>query len=277
MRISALAFLVYSWFWILGSAVCVPGAQSVLVLTSGYGFTNFLWSFDWYEDAWKTILEHKDQAVAYANIALEENKKKFDDVADKLDQFKAGMDTLVDHAREVQLIFEQYQADPQALLDRLNEAGTDAVENLQKEFEKPLPEDMDERAKYRAEMIASILNHMEGPYVTASEELGIPEDKARQSFEAIRRALEDTLIIAGKIVDKHPVLVETVVISAAFMILPGALFLRPFVRLFGFGPFGPVKGEFSSLAGIMPINCILCRVLSGVVAEPFLGRLRCEG
>jgi allophanate hydrolase subunit 1 len=135
--------------------------------------------------------------VAYANVALEENKKKFDDVADKLDQFKAGMDTLVDHAREVQLIFEQYQADPQALLDRLNEAGTNAVENLQKEFEKPLPEDMDERAKYRAEMIASILNHMEGPYVTASEELGIPEDKARQSFEAIRRALEDTLIIAG--------------------------------------------------------------------------------
>ena len=128
---------------------------------------------------------------------MEENKKKFDDVADKLDQFKDGMDKLVDHAREVALMFEQYQADPQALLDRLNDAGTDAIENLQKEFEKPLPEDMDERAKYRAEMVASILNYMEGPYVSASEDLGIPEAKARQSFESIRRALEDTLIVAG--------------------------------------------------------------------------------
>lgn len=104
---------------------------------------------------------------------------------------------MIGHAQEVKVLFEQYQADPQALIDRLNDAGSDAVDNLQKEFEKPLPEDMDERAKYRAEMVASVLSHMEQPFVTACVDLSIPEDNAREKFQKMRRGLEDTLVIAG--------------------------------------------------------------------------------
>lgn len=43
--------------------------------------------------------------------------------------------------------------------------------------------------------------------------------------------------------DNHPVLVETLLFSGAALLIPEAWFLRPFLSLFGFGPYGPMKGE----------------------------------
>ena len=43
--------------------------------------------------------------------------------------------------------------------------------------------------------------------------------------------------------EQHPVLLETLLFSASIMLIPEAWLLRPLLSLFGFGPYGPVKGE----------------------------------
>lgn len=160
--------------------------------------SRLMWRPEWdLESRWKAILENKDKAVAYASMALEDSKKIFKDVSDNINQVKNGMNKMVDRIRGAKSLFEQYQVDPQAIIERLTDAGSDAVENLQKEFEKPFPGDMNESAKYRAEMVAGILNRMEQPYITVCVDLGIPEDRARDSFQSIRCGLEDMLIVAG--------------------------------------------------------------------------------
>jgi hypothetical protein len=42
--------------------------------------------------------------------------------------------------------------------------------------------------------------------------------------------------------DEHPVLVTTVLVTGALLLIPEQWFLGPLLRLFGFGPYGPVKG-----------------------------------
>lgn len=50
-------------------------------------------------------------------------------------------------------------------------------------------------------------------------------------------------MLEGDIVERHPKLLETMLFSGAGLLLPEVWFLRPFLSMFGFGPYGPIKGE----------------------------------
>ncbi|EED85598.1 predicted protein [Postia placenta Mad-698-R] len=54
--------------------------------------------------------------------------------------------------------------------------------------------------------------------------------------------------ILGDITEQHPDLVEILLITAVFMIIPEGWILRPVARLFGIGPYGPVKGSTAAWA-----------------------------
>jgi hypothetical protein len=51
----------------------------------------------------------------------------------------------------------------------------------------------------------------------------------------------------GNIVDKHPQLVETIIISAVCLMIPEGFILRPILSALGFGPTGPIKGMPSAI------------------------------
>lgn len=73
--------------------------------------------------------------------------------------------------------------------------------------------------------------------------------------------------------DRHPVLVETIVIGTVFLLLPEMAILRPFVRLFGFGGNGPVKGEHSTpeLRAVASLTVLLSGSLAAWLQSRFWG------
>lgn len=57
----------------------------------------------------------------------------------------------------------------------------------------------------------------------------------------------------GDLAEQHPVLLGALLVSATLMIIPESWLLRPLLRLFGFGPYGPVKGwSMVMFLGCMP-------------------------
>ena len=51
--------------------------------------------------------------------------------------------------------------------------------------------------------------------------------------------------LVGDLVEQHPVLLEAALFYCSIMLIPEAWILRPLLGLIGFGPTGPVKGDFS--------------------------------
>ncbi|EED83178.1 predicted protein [Postia placenta Mad-698-R] len=79
------------------------------------------------------------------------------------------------------------------------------------------------------------------------EELSVafpPPDHAAHHAE---REIQVSKIL-GDIAEQHPDLVEILLITAVFMIIPEGWILRPVARLFGIGPYGPVKGSTAAWA-----------------------------
>ena len=204
-----------------------------------------------------------------ANSALKDMAEEYNDVSDKVQHFQEKLNKIVEHAAELKQQLLDSNIDLVVLHDYMTQEAAKVVENLQKEFDTPLPDEMDERTHHREEMISKGIDGLEVAFVDVCVQSGrMSEEDARRAFGPIKVTIHDWLLIAGmfqvcrhirgntdktnrregNIVDKHPVLVETIIISAVCLLIPEGAFLRPILSAFGFGPTGPIKGTPLDLA-----------------------------
>jgi len=69
--------------------------------------------------------------------------------------------------------------------------------------------------------------------------------KVKDSLTRLQPTLTKIAVATGDLAEQHPAILEALVIALTFEIAP-VLFLRPFLRLVGFGPLGPVKGSLAA-------------------------------
>lgn len=67
--------------------------------------------------------------------------------------------------------------------------------------------------------------------------------------------------VLGDLIEQHPKIVETVLVTAVPFILPELPILRPILSFFGFSPTGPVKGEPGSLFHKYNVHLTFTQVL----------------
>ncbi|EKM51195.1 uncharacterized protein PHACADRAFT_263206 [Phanerochaete carnosa HHB-10118-sp] len=70
----------------------------------------------------------------------------------------------------------------------------------------------------------------------------------RVSFDKLVPCIEKLVVVTGDLAEQHPILLDTLLFSATAMLIPESWILRPLLSLFGFGPFGPVKGSSAAWA-----------------------------
>ncbi|EFI28140.1 hypothetical protein CC1G_14167 [Coprinopsis cinerea okayama7 len=199
------------------------------------------------EDVWRKIVEQSQKAFAVSKVLLEEGKKEFKDVSLQIDEFKSHMEEFIEFSRtfrlEIQDALRKEGFTEDGWSDALSREMEKVVEAIMKEFEDPLPEDQDERYRQREKMISFALDEIEKGFIRACALLKIPEPEARAKFAFIRPRLQHYFMIAGNIIERHPQLFKTLVISAVCMLVVEPLIFIPVLRVFGFGVLGPVKGS----------------------------------
>jgi len=122
------------------------------------------------------------------------------------------------------------------------------LQEMQENFPEELPEDNDSRHAERVKIVTWVMDNVENSLVKVTGLWGIPEPHTRMRFQEIKLHVTNVVLVAGHIADRHPVLTEMIIFSGAAMLIPSPLILRPFLRLFGFGPYGPVKGSIAAWA-----------------------------
>ncbi|TFK20787.1 hypothetical protein FA15DRAFT_673189 [Coprinopsis marcescibilis] len=202
------------------------------------------------DDFWQFIQKELYKANVFTDKLLSDSRKRFTDVAADIDDFKDTMNRLVSLANEIGTEFhdslETHHLTKEDLHNILSAELGKVVQTLNEEFQEPLPENRDERYQERERRLNRGIDAVEIAFVKMCAAFKMPEAEARAKFSEFQPELYHVLIITGNIIDRHPVIIETILFSAAVLLVPESWILRPILSAFGFGPTGPVKGSVAA-------------------------------
>lgn len=120
------------------------------------------------------------------------------------------------------------------------------------EMEKDLPPpDHAPSHANREMMVDSILQRAESGFIDLIRTQGLAEeelDNLCETFGRIARPVKKLTVLVGDLAEQHPILLETLLFTAAGLIIPEYWLLRPLLSVFGFGPLGPAKGSAAAWA-----------------------------
>jgi hypothetical protein len=178
----------------------IAPAQTVFsVSKAGVEAASAWWSWSLpLEACWNIISTAQEKGMAMANSALKDIAEEYNDVADKVQHFQEEFNKIVEHATELKQQLLESNIDLVVLHDYMTQEAANVVENLQKEFDKPLPDDMDERALHRDEIISKGLDGLEVAFVDVCVKSGrMSEEDARRTFGPVKTTIHDGLLVAG--------------------------------------------------------------------------------
>ncbi|KAJ2935714.1 hypothetical protein H1R20_g1379, partial [Candolleomyces eurysporus] len=197
--------------------------------------------------SFETIHMAKEKGEVIAASVLKDVANQHPELADQVEHFQGYFKKIAEYAEVLKGELVELNIDPTLVHDYIARETANIVEILRAEFNKPLPDELVERARYRNQMIAKALDHLEYAFVYICVQSGhLSEEDARRIFAPVKKAIQDGLFIVGDFVDKHPELTEIIVISAVCFLIPESFILRPILFVFGFGPAGPLKGSLAA-------------------------------
>ncbi|KDR75786.1 hypothetical protein GALMADRAFT_502065 [Galerina marginata CBS 339.88] len=249
MKIIPLYFYVLLLSF-LSLANAIPNLATNFVTQASLAYDSFVafWvpappDFNFWDEAQKL----GNKAVQYADKQLQEKSREYSVAWDKIEEFKQSMKDLINSTEALQL------HSPGALVERdfnytlfsekLSTEIDVVIADLMLEFKEPPPENQTERYQRREAAVIKALEKMEDALVKVYSFWSVPELEARLKFAHVKPQIKHVVLVTGNLCDNHPVLVDIVLFSAALMIIPESIFLRPLLRVFGFGSLGPVKGS----------------------------------
>lgn len=110
----------------------------------------------------------------------------------------------------------------------------------------------------RTIIISTALDRFEESFLQVATELGVSKEQLKSHSSSLKFVVQYVTVTTGDLVEQHPDIINTLLLVAIAELLPlllpevgmgvlfGGWFLRPLLRLFGFGPQGPVKGGIAA-------------------------------
>ncbi|KAF8507295.1 hypothetical protein BU17DRAFT_16275, partial [Hysterangium stoloniferum] len=172
--------------------------------------------------------------------------------ADNIHQIMQNITDLVSNAAvlrdEIQSEIQKRNITIENISDMLSAELAVVFEQLQTEFTEPLPENKTERYKQRERMVSITMIKVEDAFVICATTWDVSENDARAQFQSISLPVKQVVLGAGNVIDNHPELIEIILLTVAVLLLPESFLLRSILSLFGFGPYGPIKGSAAAWA-----------------------------
>ncbi|GBE89581.1 predicted protein [Sparassis crispa] len=183
----------------------------------------------------------------YVQDQLEKNAADFG-ISEEIRRLGEEMHSAMSVASDLKIALlttgnEQLHAEPQDISDEMGKALMVVLEELQAKFPQPEEAPGHETRKAR---VSEALRHAEDAIVKALVGRGMYETTAREHLDNLRPHVEFLVVVSGDLAEQHPVLLEVLLFAGSILLIPESWVLRPLMSLFGFGPYGPIKGTVAS-------------------------------
>ncbi|KAF8893972.1 hypothetical protein BD779DRAFT_1797918, partial [Infundibulicybe gibba] len=194
-------------------------------------------------DFWDEAQNLGQRAGNYVESELEKQSERSKEIAQKVSEFKEAMRSLVnstEHLRHTALesIAREHGVSLRQISEKMSIELNATLTQLQLEFSEGEGSPGYDR---RVLMVDRALELSDDALIKTFDYFNIPADKTQQHLDVIKPHVRHLVLATGNFVDAHPQALELVLFSAAIMLIPESLILRPILGLFGFGPSGPLK------------------------------------
>lgn len=199
---------------------------------------------------WEKIVAYADKLLEVTNEGLNTAAREFH-IQEKIDDFRNTFGDIVfasTEIREHMTELTQKGLTLDQISDELGVIFNDILDHLRKSFPPP---DQAPSHEERLERVISILDEAERRLLDFARKHGMSEDgveNLRGSFDRLKPHIQKLVVITGDLIEQHPIIFSTLVFAGVAMLIPESWFLRPLLRLVGFGPEGPIKGSLAAWA-----------------------------
>ncbi|OJA16723.1 hypothetical protein AZE42_12356 [Rhizopogon vesiculosus] len=170
--------------------------------------------------------------------------------SDTITEFKASVGNVTSTATTLHQVIseaaEQHGIPLDSMKGELGDIFNSMFEELKEQFPPP-----DEAPSHenRMAMITTALDRIEGGFLQFAINHGVSEEPLKSHSNSLKLHAQSIVvtigtlpIFCGDLVEQHPDLAITLLVAAITVLLPELWLLRQVLRMFGFGPGGPVKG-----------------------------------
>jgi len=201
------------------------------------------------DEFWKGAVALGDRAQQYSAYLMDGIASDVPTVAGTVHHIRTTMSQIIvatgDMKGEMYSAADVHGEGLDDILSSIEKVLADLFEKLKEEFPAP---DHAPSHEMRLGNVSMILERAEDAIVRVGVDHGMSETKLRAHLDKLRPLIVDVVVTIGDLAEQHPVLLGALLVSATLMIIPESWLLRPLLRLFGFGPYGPVKGSTAAWA-----------------------------
>ncbi|OJA18312.1 hypothetical protein AZE42_09346 [Rhizopogon vesiculosus] len=169
--------------------------------------------------------------------------------SDKITEFKASVVNVTSTAttlhQAVLEAAEQHGIPLDTMKGELGDICNSMFEELKEQF--PPPDEAPSHGN-RMAMISTTLDRIEAGFLQFAINHGVSEEPLKSHSSSLKLHAQSIVVTiatqhhTGDLVEQHPDLAITLLVAAITMLLPELWLLRQVLRIFGFGPRGPIKG-----------------------------------
>ncbi|KAF4590274.1 hypothetical protein EYR38_009572 [Pleurotus pulmonarius] len=198
---------------------------------------------------WATMRQGAPFLHKYANDLFDTVAETNKDVAARVNIIKALLQAVEDDVQEFHKSFRVLSpgSSEASTLGQISEDIDRAFEEILKRVHEAFPA-LDEAAHHedRQRFIERLLSEAEIELfeILCMKHKLVDEEAFRRFWRGVSPIVERIVVTTGDLVEQHPKLTAFVVTGVIFMLIPESWFTKPLLRLIGFGPLGPVKGEY---------------------------------
>ncbi|KAG2069788.1 hypothetical protein BDR04DRAFT_1077639 [Suillus decipiens] len=177
--------------------------------------------------------------------------------SDKLMEFRESMVNVTATATALRKVCSGAAEDSGVSLHSVIEQHGDTFVVLFEELMKmfPPPEEAPGHEN-RTIMISTTLDRFEEGFLQVATQLGVSEELLKSHTSSLKFVVQDITVTIGDLVEQHPDIAKALLLIAITQLLPLLLpeigaslegwLLRSLLRMFGFGPQGPIKGGIAA-------------------------------
>lgn len=217
-------------------------------------------------DAWDTMRQGVPSLHKYAEDLFDTAAKTSNDVAARVKIIRALLQTVKDDITEFRKSFRvPSPAHGGSLVNARSEGQSlsqvsididGAFEEILKRVHEAFPApDTAAHHDARQRLIKHILEEAEIELIKilCVKHHLVAEDALRKFWRGVSPIIEGVVVTTADLAEQHPKLTAFVIVGVISMLIPESWFTKPLLRLIGFGPVGPVKGEHAFVH-----LCLLC-------------------
>jgi len=197
-------------------------------------------------DFWRMVKEYEESFQEHVSSLLQDAAKQLEPIGATFTDVSSAMNNIVNATatfrNDIAGVLEVHQITHDAFSEEIQAVFMVVANDMEK---IPFPDQAPGHAE-RQKMVDKIFNDTASALADLAVGYGIDVDTVETYLHVLKPPIYTIVIAIGDVNEQYPLLLPSLLFCIVAPLIGELWVLRPVLRLFGFGPAGPIRGSFAT-------------------------------